>query len=36
MRIKEEDEWKAVLLTLEGTFEPTVMFFGLINSPTTF
>ena len=36
MRIKEEDEWKAVFTTLEGFFEPTVMFFGLTNSPVTF
>jgi hypothetical protein len=25
-----------VFLTLEGLFKPTVMFFGLTNSPTTF
>jgi len=36
VRIKEGDEWKAVLTTLEGSFEPTVMFFGLTNSPATF
>ena len=36
MRIKEGDEWKAVFTTLEGLFEPTVMFFGLMNSPATF
>ena len=36
MRIKEGDEWKAVFMTLEGLFEPTVMFFGLTNSPATF
>jgi hypothetical protein len=34
--IKEGDEWKAVFLTLKGLFEPTVMFFGLTNSPATF
>jgi hypothetical protein len=34
--IKDEDEWKATFLTLEGLFEPTVMFFGLTNSPATF
>jgi hypothetical protein len=34
--IKEEDEWKAAFLTPEGLFEPTVMFFGLTNSPATF
>jgi len=36
VRIKEEDEWKAAFMTPEGSFEPTVMFFGLTNSPATF
>ena len=36
VRIKEGDEWKAVFTMPEGLFEPTVMFFGLINSPATF
>jgi hypothetical protein len=36
IRIKEGDEWKAAFLTREGLFEPTVMFFGLTNSPATF
>jgi len=36
MRIKEGDEWKAAFTTLEGSFKPTVMFFGLTNSPATF
>ena len=36
IRIKEGDEWKGVFLTPEGLFEPTVMFFGLTNLPTTF
>ena len=36
IRIKEGDEWKAAFLTPEGLFEPTVMFFGLTNSPATF
>lgn len=36
VRIKEGDEWKAAFLTNEGLFEPTVMFFGLCNSPGTF
>ena len=36
VRIKEGDEWKAVFTTLEGSFEPTVMFFGLMNSPAMF
>jgi len=36
VRIKEGDEWKAVFTTPEGSFKPTVMFFGLTNSPATF
>ena len=36
MRIKEGDEWKAAFMTPEGSIEPTVMFFGLTNSPATF
>jgi len=36
VRIKEEDEWKAAFSMPEGSFEPTVMFFGLTNSPATF
>ncbi len=36
IRIKEGDEWKAAFLTPEGLFEPTIMFFGLTNSPATF
>ena len=36
IRIKEGDEWKGAFLTPEGLFEPTVMFFGLTNSPATF
>ena len=36
MRIKEGDEWKAAFMMPEGSFEPTVMFFGLTNLPTTF
>jgi len=36
VRIKEGDEWKAAFSTPEGSFEPTVMFFGLNNSPATF
>jgi len=36
VRIKERDEWKATFTMLEGSFEPTVMFFGLMNSPATF
>jgi len=36
VRIKEEDEWKAAFTTPEGSFEPTVIFFGLTNSPAIF
>ncbi|KAF8661942.1 hypothetical protein AX16_001267 [Volvariella volvacea WC 439] len=36
IHIKEGDEWKAVFKTNQGLFEPTVMFFGLTNSPATF
>ena len=36
VRIKEKDEWKVVFMTLEGSFEPMVMFFSLTNSPATF
>ena len=36
VRIKEGDEWKVAFTTLEGLFEPIVMFFGLTNSPATF
>ena len=36
MRIKEGDEWKAAFTMLEGSIEPTVMFFGLTNFPATF
>ena len=36
VRIKEGDEWKAVFTIPEGSFELTVMFFGLMNSPATF
>ena len=34
--IKEGDEWKAAFTMLERSFEPTVIFFGLTNSPVTF
>ena len=36
VRIKKEDEWKAAFSIPEGSFEPTVMFFGLTNSPAIF
>jgi len=36
IHIKEGDEYKATFKTSKGLFEPTVMFFGLTNSPATF
>ena len=36
VRIKEGNEWKAVFMISKGSFEPTVMFFGLTNSPVIF
>ena len=36
MRIKEGDEWKAAFTKHIGSYEPTVMYFSLTNSPATF
>jgi hypothetical protein len=36
IQIREGDEWKAAFKTNKGLFEPTVMFFGMCNSPATF
>jgi len=36
VRIKERDKWKIAFTIPEGSFEPTVMFFGLTNSPAMF
>jgi len=36
MRIKKEDKWKRAFTTHIGSFEPTVMFFGITNLPATF
>jgi transposase InsO family protein len=36
VRIHEGDEWKAAFRTNLGLYEPTVMFFGMTNSPATF
>ena len=35
-QIKEGDQWKAAFITSKGLFKPTVMYFGLSNSPATF
>ncbi len=36
VQVKKGHEWKATFMTNEGLYEPTVMFFGLCNSPATF
>ena len=36
VRIKEGDEWKAAFTTPRGLYEPTVMLFGMTNSPAVF
>jgi len=36
VRIKEGDKWKGAFTTHIGSFEPTVMFFGMTNSLATF
>ena len=36
VRIKDGNQWKAAFKCEWGLFEPTVMFFGLCNSPATF
>jgi len=36
VRIKKGDEWKGAFTTHIRSFEPTVMFFGMTNSPATF
>jgi hypothetical protein len=36
VRITDGDQEKAAFITKRGLFEPTVMFFGLTNSPATF
>ena len=33
---QRRDEYKVAFITNQGLFEPTVMFFGLMNSPATF
>ena len=34
--IKEGDKWKAAFITNRGLYEPTVMSFGLCNTPPSF
>jgi len=36
IQIKEGDKWKGVFTTRMGSFKPTVMFFGIMNSSATF
>jgi RNase H-like domain found in reverse transcriptase/Reverse transcriptase (RNA-dependent DNA polymerase) len=36
VQIRKGDEWKAAFKTNKGLFKPTVMFFGMCNSPATF
>jgi len=36
VRIKEGDKWKGAFTIHVGSFEPTVMFFGMTNSLATF
>jgi hypothetical protein len=36
VRIRDGDQWKAAFKRNRGLFEPTMMFFGLCNSPATF
>jgi hypothetical protein len=36
VQIRKGDEWKVAFKTNKGLFKPTVMFFGMCNSPATF
>jgi len=36
VQIKKGDKWKAAFITIKELFEPTVIFFGLMNSAATF
>jgi len=36
VHIKNSNQWKAAFKTNRGLFKPTVIFFGLTNSPATF
>ena len=35
IHIRDSDQWKVAFITHKGLFKPTVMFFGLCNSPAT-
>jgi len=36
VQVKKGHKWKAAFTTNKGLYKPTVMFFGLCNSPATF
>jgi hypothetical protein len=36
IRMARGEEWKAAIITKQGTYEPTVMQFGLCNAPSQF
>jgi Reverse transcriptase (RNA-dependent DNA polymerase) len=36
VQIRKGDEWKVAFKTNKRLFKPTVMFFGMCNSPATF
>jgi hypothetical protein len=36
VRIRTEDQWKAAFKMNQGSFKPTIMFFGMCNSLATF
>ena len=36
MRIKKKNKWKRAFIAHIGSFEPTVIFFGITNLPATF
>jgi len=36
VRIKEGDKWKKAFTMYVGSFEPTMIFFGMTNLPATF
>jgi Reverse transcriptase (RNA-dependent DNA polymerase) len=36
VRIRKGDKWKTAFKMNKGLFEPTMMFFGMCNSPANF